>query len=392
MRIAFYAPLKPPTHPIPSGDREVARLILAALKRGGHETELASRLRSREGEGDPTRQRALAEIGERLARRAIRRFGARPKGQRPELWLTYHLYYKAPDWIGPAAARALDIPYVVIEASHAPKRAEGAWSRGHAAVEAAIRRADAVIQLNPTDVECVRPLLAAPDRLTLMKPFLDGTPYRAAARERASHRARLARQLKLDPAKPWLLAVGMMREGDKLNSYRVLGDALGWIVRLDWQLVAVGDGPARRAVEAALAPLGSERLRFAGLIAREHLPEVYAACDLLVWPAIGEAYGMAILEAQAAGLPVIAGDAGGVSAIVADGTTGRLLPLGDAPAFANAVDLAIADPAVRRKWARAAIKKVLAEHDLEGAARALDTVLRRLVPSPADAEPQAAAR
>ena len=392
MKIAFYAPLKPPTHPIPSGDREVARLILAALQRAGHEPELASRLRSREGTGDPARQQALAAIGERLARRAIRRYGGRPTAQRPAAWITYHLYYKAPDWIGPAAAQALGIPYVAIEASHAPKRAASAWSLGHAAVEAAIRRADAVIQLNPADLACVQPLLAEPGRLSLMKPFLDGAPYRAAARERTSHRARLAQRLKLDPAKPWLLAVGMMREGDKLASYRVLGDALGWIDRLDWQLVAVGDGPARGAVEAALAPLGQDRLRFTGLIAREHLPEIYAAADLLVWPAIGEAYGMAILEAQAAGLPVIAGDTGGVSTIIEDGATGRLLPVGDAAALANAVDLAIADPAVRRKWARAAIKKMLAEHDLEGAARTLDGVLRRLVPSAADAEARAAVR
>ena len=267
-----------------------------------------------------------------------------------------------------------------------------AWSLGHAAVEAAIRRADAVIQLNPTDVACVQPLLAEPGRLSVMKPFLDGAPYRAAARERTSHRARLAQRLKLDPAKPWLLAVGMMREGDKLASYRVLANALGWLTRLDWQLVAVGDGPARGAVEAALAPLGWDRLRFTGLIAREHLPEIYAAADLLVWPAISEAYGMAMLEAQAAGLPVVAGDTGGVrrssrTAPPAGSCRSAMLRPWPTPS-----DLAIADPAVRRKWARAAIKKMLAEHDLESAARTLDGVLRRLVPSAADAEARAAVR
>jgi glycosyltransferase involved in cell wall biosynthesis len=386
MRIAFYAPLKPPTHPIPSGDREVGRLILAALRRAGHEPELAARLRSRDGAGDPARQAAFAEIGEQIARRLIRRYGARPRAQRPAAWITYHLYYKAPDWIGPAAARALDLPYIVVEASHAPKRAASAWAAGHMAVEAAIRRADAVVQLNPADVECIRPLLAGPDKLVMLKPFLDGAPYRAAARERDAHRLRLAQRQNLDPAKPWLLAVGMMREGEKLASYRLLGDALGWIGRLEWELIVIGDGAARAAVEAALAPLGRERIRFAGLLAREHLPEIYAAADLLVWPAIGEAYGMAILEAQAAGLPVIAGDSGGVSGIVADGATGRLLPPGDAPAFANAVDLAIADPATRRKWARAAIRKILTEHDLEGAARTLDGLLRRLAPGKAERE------
>ena len=52
MRIAFYAPLKPPDHPVPSGDRRVAQLLLAALRRAGHEPVLASRFRSFEGQGD----------------------------------------------------------------------------------------------------------------------------------------------------------------------------------------------------------------------------------------------------------------------------------------------------------------------------------------------------
>ncbi|WP_035670480.1 hypothetical protein [Azospirillum brasilense] len=46
MRIAFYAPLKSPTHPVPSGDRRMARLLMAALERAGHAVTLASTLRS----------------------------------------------------------------------------------------------------------------------------------------------------------------------------------------------------------------------------------------------------------------------------------------------------------------------------------------------------------
>lgn len=378
MKIAFYAPLKPPSHPIPSGDRAVARLILAALAQAGHETELASRLRSRDGSGDPARQRDIESIGRHMARRLARRYRARPEAERPQLWLTYHLYYKAPDWIGPAVADALGIPYVVLEASHAPKRANGPWAIGHAAAAAAIRRADAVIQLNPADLDCVRPLLDDPTRLALIKPFLDGAPYRAAGGTRAKHRARLAGRLGLDPAKPWLLAVGMMRAGDKLASYRLLADALGWLQRTEWQLVVVGDGDAKAAVTAALAPLGSERLRYAGQVARAALPEFYAAADLLVWPAIGEAYGMALLEAQATGLPVVAGDVGGVSSIVADGRTGRLVPADDAPQFAMAVDALLADLPARRRMAQAAAEKARAEHDIGVAAAAIDAVLQGL--------------
>ena len=52
MRIAFYAPLKPPDHPVPSGDRQIAQLFLAALRLAGHEPVLVSCFRSFEGYGD----------------------------------------------------------------------------------------------------------------------------------------------------------------------------------------------------------------------------------------------------------------------------------------------------------------------------------------------------
>lgn len=375
MKVAFYAPLKPPTHPVPSGDRAMARLMMTALERAGHEVEVASRLRAREGAGDAAAQAEIAAIGRQQAERLIRRWLAQAPAQRPELWLTYHLYYKAPDWIGPRVAGALGLPYVVAEASHAPKRAQGPWAEGHAAVEAAIRHADGVIALNPADLGCVRPLLASQDRLALLKPFLDDAPFQAAAIQRARHRRALALAHGLDPDQPWLLAVGMMRPGDKLASYRVLGQALAGLADRRWQLLAVGDGPARGDVEATLAPLGADRLRFAGLLARERMTEAYAGADMLVWPAINEAYGMALLEAQAAGLPVVAGDSAGVGAIVASGATGLLTPPGDATAFARAVRLLLETPQRCQQMRHAALAKIAADHRLGAAATALDRLL-----------------
>src|SRR5437870_1402861 len=133
MRIAFYAPLKPPDHPVPSGDRRVGQLFLAALRLAGHQPALASRFRSYEGRGDPLRQARLAALGRGLADRFLRRCREVPEST-PELWFTYHLYHKAPDWLGPTIAGALDIPYLVAEASDAPKQALGPWAAGqHAA-------------------------------------------------------------------------------------------------------------------------------------------------------------------------------------------------------------------------------------------------------------------
>src|SRR5580693_10305082 len=268
MRIAFYAPLKPPDHPTPSGDRRVARLLIDALRLAGHEPVLASHLRSFDPIGRAFRQKKIAAHGRQAAKRLIARWRARPDSA-PGLWFTYHLYYKAPDWLGPAVSAALGIPYVVAEASFAPKRGGGPWDIGHQAVEAALRSADLLIGLNTADREGVLPLLSHPDRFATLPPFLDASAY-GLSRETANGPARL-------------ITVAMMRPGDKLASYRVLGEALGKLTDLDWSLDVVGDGPARAEVHAALAPLG-QRVAYAGALAEPQIAERLAEADIFVWP------------------------------------------------------------------------------------------------------------
>jgi glycosyltransferase involved in cell wall biosynthesis len=352
----------------------MARLLIEALERRGHVTELAARLRSHDRSGDSDRQSRLAGIGGRLAARFVDRIHDRPFAERPQVWVTYHLYYKAPDWIGPRVAAKLGIPYIVLEASVADKRAGSAWGIGHAATVAALGRAAAVVSLNPADEPGIAPHVPRPDRLHRMKPFLDATTYLDAARQRAGHRAEIARRYKLDPERPWLLAVAMMRHGDKLDSYKVLGDSLTRLLDKRWTLLVAGDGPARAEVEDALSPLG-RRVSYLGALPENELPPLYAASDVMVWPAVNEAYGMAILEAQAAGLPVVAGAVGGVGEIVADGRTGLLVKPRDAAALAAAVGSLLDEPSRRHDLSHAALSKIVNEHDLPAAAARLDDIL-----------------
>src|ERR1051325_11936310 len=93
MRGAFYAPMKPPDHPTPSGDRRMARLLIEALSAGGHHVSVACRFRSRDT-GVPVRQTRIAKLGSQLAECLVRRYRARPAYQRPQVPFTYHLYYK----------------------------------------------------------------------------------------------------------------------------------------------------------------------------------------------------------------------------------------------------------------------------------------------------------
>ena len=374
MRIAFYAPLKAPTHAVASGDRAMASLMMRALGEAGHGVTLASSFRSYDRSRDGEGQRELQAAGEVEAMALLARYREAAPAARPELWFTYHLYYRAPDWIGPAVSRALDIAYIVAEASHAPKRGRGPWRPGHEATAAALAQADAVLCMTTLDMNCIRAELAAPERLFHLPPFLDHARFTAAGG--ASARESLARRWALDPDSVWLLAVGMMRSGDKLQSYRRLAEILGRLEGDDWRVLVVGDGEARAEVASAFASLGPRRVAFAGGLAGEAMPAVYAAADLYAWPAVNEAYGMAMLEAQAAGLPVVAGDAGGVRDVVRDGETGFLVGDAAPEAFAGRLRQLIDDAELRRRMGEAARAWIAAERTLAGAGQRLDRALR----------------
>ena len=368
MRIAFYAPLKSPDHPVASGDRQLARALVAALRTAGHEVLVASRFRSFDAHGDAFRQERLAQLGGRLAKRVIAHL---QKANRPDLWFTYHLYHKAPDWLGPVVSAALDIPYVVAEASVAAKQRNGRWSQGYASSVAAVEAAAATLAFNPVDMAGIRNVRGAARAGDTMPPFLDLSAFVGPVTSFA--RA-------CDPDAPVrLITVAMMRPGAKLASYQLLAAALTRIVSPAWELVVVGDGPARAHVEAVFAGIEARRVRFAGFQRPDRVAALMRESDLFLWPAIDEAFGMVFIEAQACGLPVVAGNAGGVGAVVAAGCSGTLVPVGDVEAFASATRSLLIDTEMRQRMGRDAQAYVRARHDLPMAAARIDALLRRVV-------------
>ena len=143
MEIAYYAPLKSPTHGTPSGDRRVAGLLMDALACAGHHVTLVTDFSSFDKAGDAQRQAALRDEGLALARRLVEQWRDGERGALPDLWLTYHVFYKAPDWLGPYVSAALGIPYVIAEASHAPKRrGRCPGCRSHQSTAASFSRAE----------------------------------------------------------------------------------------------------------------------------------------------------------------------------------------------------------------------------------------------------------
>ena len=180
MHIAFYAPMKSPEHPNPSGDRRIAQLLMRALDQGGHQVHLASQHRSYESVGNATTQAAIRQEAERQALGLLDAYRD-DKIAKPHVWFTYHLYHKAPDWIGPQISEALNIPYIIAEASYAAKQSGGPWDSGLRASKRAIGMASAVISFNAVDDACIAPLLKHGTKITRVAPFIDTQPFAAAA-------------------------------------------------------------------------------------------------------------------------------------------------------------------------------------------------------------------
>lgn len=363
-RIAFYAPLKPVDHPIPSGDRQMARLILRALEATGV-VEVASGLRVYDGTGDPALQARLTAAAAAECDRLLALYAAEP-ARRPALWLSYHVYYKAPDLIGPAVARALGIPYVVVEATRARKRLTGPWSAFAAAAESAIEQAALVLCVSARDRQAVEAYGPPSQQVAMLPPFLDLPP--AIERSGPESPPRLP---------PRLLTVAMMRPGDKLASYRLLADSLHFLAARPWTLDIVGDGPAAAEISALFAPFGA-RVKRHGAHPPAVLAAHYRAADLLVWPGLNEAFGMVYLEAQAHGVPVVAVDNAGTGTVIRDGIGGRLT--GPAPQdFAAALAALLADPPALRGLGQRARAHVEAHHALPAAAERLRGLLTGLL-------------
>jgi len=120
------------------------------------------------------------------------------------------------------------------------------------------------------------------------------------------------------------------------------------------RLVIVGGGPAEAAARRALPGA-----LFLGQRSGENLSQIYASLDVFVHSGPHDTFGHTLQEAAASGLPVVAPAAGGPLDLVRDGTTGFLVPPGDAATLAGAVSKLVEDPALRLAQGKAGRQLVL---------------------------------
>ena len=121
-------------------------------------------------------------------------------------------------------------------------------------------------------------------------------------------------------------------------------------------LVVAGDGPFRGQMEKDLAGYPAT---FLGWVSQDELARVYASSDVFVFPSSTDTCGLVVLEAQAAGLPVIVSDRGGPREYMRPGGTGLLVPGDDVAALADAMRALLADDERRAAMGRAARAHVL---------------------------------
>lgn len=123
----------------------------------------------------------------------------------------------------------------------------------------------------------------------------------------------------------------------------------------------------------------SDRIRFLGEVPWEDVVQNYQAIDLFAAPARWEGFGLTPLEAMACGVPVVAARVGAFETLIRDGETGSLVARDDAQGLTDALAHWLDDDAARTAAGRAARDHVTAHHAIEGEARAIVDVYRRLL-------------
>jgi glycosyltransferase involved in cell wall biosynthesis len=151
-------------------------------------------------------------------------------------------------------------------------------------------------------------------------------------------RARLEREFAIPPNVPLAATVSVLRPGKGLE---VLLEALRVVPQL--HALVIGDGPKRDEWRAMADAYGlSDRVHWAGF--RRDVNELLPGADLMIHPSLDDAFPTVLLEAGAAGLPVVASRLGGIPEIVEEGVTGMLVPGGDASPLAHAIQTLLANP------------------------------------------------
>ncbi len=344
---------------------------MSAMKLGGNSVELASRTICYSKRHSLDILHSKKETALEDAERIINDWKTRDITERPQVWITYHPYCKAPDWIGPLVSKAFDIPYITIEAARTGQN-DGTepWAAWRKEAQTGIKQADLHLVFKPSDRTYLTQLLGSDERLREFPTFVDVAKLSGTT-------ANLLPEHWLTET-PVLITAGMMRAGKKDKNFYMLADVLAGIVDVDWNLIIVGGGPEEAAIREAFSGIPHDRIHWTGQIEQTDVLKWMQASDVFIWPGWKEPIGMVYLEAQAQELPVIAYESMGVPLVVEHGKTGLLAPESDVAAMRENIRQLLGDTEMRNAMGIAAKSKVFNQHSMEAASARINEILNTL--------------
>ena len=270
------------------------------------------------------------------------------------------------------AARAAGVPVVVASEHQAAYRLTGMSRWTNAVVD---RLVDRIVAVSDHDYRCQlaesgRP----PGKIVRIHNGIDVSRYQPAPPEVvAAHRAALG----IPAGAPVIGTVARLEEQKGVSYFlRALPT-----LRQRWPgltVLVAGHGTLRQSLEAEAAALGvSGYTRFVGFVS--DAAEIMSLMDVVVIPSIWEPFGMVAAEAMSVGRAVVVSRVGGLPEVVEDGESGLLVPPGEPPALAQAVDRLLADPGLRERLAAAGQQRVAAQFTLEVMAEKMLALYRELL-------------
>lgn len=295
---------------------------------------------------------------------------------RHDVWINCHGNETAPDMLGPYCCRRLSIPYVCYQPTTGVPVHRIPWVLpGLVLHRAAMKSAALVITASLSDATALRRVLPK-CRVQHLLPHLQPEQFsfdlvaRRALRDRWSVGERRV-----------IMTTAMFRPGANTIGIRKIIDSCVTLRTrgLDILLVIAGDGLDRSTLERE----GHEKLRdnilFLGKVPRLELYRYYSAADVFAFPGIQDSRGISFLEAQSAGLPVVAFSDWGAAELVVHEITGLLAPASKPELFSDYLECILANRDRRISMREAAKMHIRNHHDLTARCRFIQRTLQEIV-------------
>jgi len=240
----------------------------------------------------------------------------------------------------------------------------------------AVKRCHHLIAITPAMIDAFRAKgIAGEDRFTVIPSGVDLSRFEAGDGMKLKARESLG----ISPDAP---VIALLARLDRLKGHDDLLDVLPTLAeRLPGvQLLFIGDGWRRAHLEDRIAEAGvADRVRLMGFIPHEQMKEVLPAADVKVLPSYQEGQSRTLIEALLCGCGIVAYAAGGIPSICIDGETGKLAPVGDKRALADAIVWMIEHPEDRCTMTECGQQLVREKFSADHMTRELEQLYRRLL-------------